>query len=121
MPGSFEGLSSGLPTASELGLSGIFAGNYSAAKGITEETISQINDLKGYAQSQATQIEDAVEALLASSQVDLPQIPNFGTAISLQGALAPLPSKPETREFCGGCHGKGTAEKDAPKIDLSTH
>src|SRR5574337_1064683 len=94
MPGSFEGLSSGLPTASELGLSGIFAGNYSAAKGITEETISQINDLKGYAQSQATQIEDAVEALLAASQVALPEIPNFGTAMSLQGALATLPDAP---------------------------
>src|SRR5574338_1485220 len=83
-----------LPTAGSLGLGGIFAGNYTAAKEITEETISQINALKGYAQSQATQIEDAVESLLASSQVDLPQIPNFGTAISLQGALATLPAPP---------------------------
>ena len=36
-----------------------------------------------------------------------------------------LPSKPETREFCGGCHGTGAAAKDAPKeapkVDLSTH
>jgi hypothetical protein len=36
-----------------------------------------------------------------------------------------LPSKPETREFCGKCHAAGTAAKDAPKeapkIDLATH
>jgi hypothetical protein len=32
-----------------------------------------------------------------------------------------LPSKPETRDFCGTCHGKGSAQKDAPKIDLGTH
>jgi hypothetical protein len=36
-----------------------------------------------------------------------------------------LPSKPETREFCGTCHGSGVAAKeapkDAPKVDLSTH
>ena len=32
-----------------------------------------------------------------------------------------LPSKPETREFCGGCHGKGSAQKDAPKVDVSAH
>jgi hypothetical protein len=38
---------------------------------------------------------------------------------------AALPSKPETREFCGTCHGAGTAgkeaPKEAPKVDLSTH
>ena len=36
-----------------------------------------------------------------------------------------LPSKPETREFCGTCHGAGTAgkeaPKEAPKVDVSTH
>jgi hypothetical protein len=36
-----------------------------------------------------------------------------------------LPSKPETREFCGTCHAAGTAvkgaPKEAPKIDLATH
>jgi len=33
-----------------------------------------------------------------------------------------LPSKPETREVCAKCHGKGaTVEKDAPKIDASAH
>ncbi len=38
---------------------------------------------------------------------------------------AVLPSKPETREFCGTCHSAGTAAKDAPKeapkVDLATH
>jgi len=32
-----------------------------------------------------------------------------------------LPSKPETREFCGKCHGKESTQKDAPKIDLTSH
>ena len=36
-----------------------------------------------------------------------------------------LPSKPESREFCGTCHGAGTAAKaapkEAPKVDVSTH
>jgi DnaJ-class molecular chaperone len=36
-----------------------------------------------------------------------------------------LPSKPATREFCGKCHGQGTADKDAPKeapkVELPTH
>ena len=32
-----------------------------------------------------------------------------------------LPSKPETREFCGKCHGQGAAQKEAPKIDLTSH
>jgi hypothetical protein len=32
-----------------------------------------------------------------------------------------LPSKPERREFCGTCHATGAAEKNAPKIDLSSH
>jgi len=36
-----------------------------------------------------------------------------------------LPSKPQVREFCGKCHGAGTAEKnaprEAPKVDLATH
>lgn len=32
-----------------------------------------------------------------------------------------LPSKPDTRDFCGKCHAKGADMKDAPKIDLSTH
>jgi len=31
-------------------------------------------------------------------------------------------SKPETREFCGGCHAKDAAsEKGIPRIDLATH
>ena len=32
-----------------------------------------------------------------------------------------LPSKPETREFCGTCHGKDSTRPDAPKLDLATH
>lgn len=32
-----------------------------------------------------------------------------------------LPTKPENREFCGGCHGNGTPEPNAPKVDLATH
>jgi hypothetical protein len=32
-----------------------------------------------------------------------------------------IPSKPETREFCGTCHGKTATQPDAPKIDLATH
>ena len=32
-----------------------------------------------------------------------------------------LPSKPESREFCGTCHAKGATERDAPKVDLSAH
>jgi DnaJ-class molecular chaperone len=36
-----------------------------------------------------------------------------------------LPSKPETREFCGTCHGSGIAAneapKEAPKVNISTH
>ena len=33
-----------------------------------------------------------------------------------------LPSKPETREFCGGCHEeKATVVKEAPKVDMSQH
>jgi hypothetical protein len=32
-----------------------------------------------------------------------------------------LPSKPESREFCGTCHARGATERDAPKVDLSTH
>jgi hypothetical protein len=31
------------------------------------------------------------------------------------------PTKPETREFCGQCHGKESKRADAPKVDLSTH
>lgn len=38
---------------------------------------------------------------------------------------AALPSKPETREFCGTCHAAGTTAagvpKEAPKVDLATH
>lgn len=90
-----SGNSGSLPSATELGMSGIFAGAYDGSRAVTEETIRQINALKGYAESQAISIEDAVEALLASSQVDLPQIPNFGTAISLQGSLAELPAAPD--------------------------
>lgn len=33
-----------------------------------------------------------------------------------------LPSKPGTREFCGGCHAKeAAAVKDAPRVDTATH
>ncbi|MBI2159050.1 MAG: hypothetical protein HYU25_01445 [Candidatus Rokubacteria bacterium] len=34
-----------------------------------------------------------------------------------------LPSKPDSRDFCGACHGQGAAgaPKEAPKVDLSTH
>jgi hypothetical protein len=33
-----------------------------------------------------------------------------------------LPSKPDTREFCGKCHGKdATLVKEAPRIDLGNH
>lgn len=31
------------------------------------------------------------------------------------------PSKPNSREFCGKCHGQGSKREDAPKIDLATH
>jgi hypothetical protein len=31
------------------------------------------------------------------------------------------PTKPETREFCGKCHDKGSPEKTAPKVDAATH
>lgn len=32
-----------------------------------------------------------------------------------------LPSKPETREFCGQCHGKDATDAAAPKVDLASH
>jgi hypothetical protein len=32
-----------------------------------------------------------------------------------------LPSKPQTREFCGTCHAKDAPRKEAPKIDLAEH
>jgi hypothetical protein len=32
-----------------------------------------------------------------------------------------LPSKPESRAFCGTCHGKDSKRPDAPKIDVSEH
>lgn len=31
------------------------------------------------------------------------------------------PTKPETREFCGKCHARGSENKEAPKIDLLAH
>lgn len=31
------------------------------------------------------------------------------------------PTIPNTREFCGQCHGQKADRKDAPKVDLSTH
>ena len=34
---------------------------------------------------------------------------------------AALPTKPETREFCGQCHATDAAEPTAPKVDLATH
>jgi len=44
--------------------------------------------------------------------------------VSQRHKVAPrtaLPTKPETREFCGQCHATGAAEPDAPKVDLATH
>ena len=32
-----------------------------------------------------------------------------------------LPTKPETREFCGKCHATGSENPDAPKVDLASH
>lgn len=32
-----------------------------------------------------------------------------------------LPTKPERREFCAGCHGKDSPRKEAPKVDLTAH
>jgi ribosomal protein S27AE len=32
-----------------------------------------------------------------------------------------LPSKPETREFCGQCHAASSSNPDAPKISLAEH
>jgi DnaJ-class molecular chaperone len=32
-----------------------------------------------------------------------------------------LPTKPETREFCGQCHATGAANPDAPKVDMAAH
>ncbi len=32
-----------------------------------------------------------------------------------------LPTKPQTRDFCGTCHAKGTANQDAPKVDMDSH
>ena len=34
---------------------------------------------------------------------------------------AALPTKPETREFCGQCHAGGTAESAVPQVDLASH
>ncbi|HEY6865787.1 MAG TPA: multiheme c-type cytochrome [Candidatus Eisenbacteria bacterium] len=44
--------------------------------------------------------------------------------VSQQHKITPraaLPTKPQTREFCGQCHATGAANPDAPKIDLATH
>lgn len=32
-----------------------------------------------------------------------------------------LPSKPDSRAFCGQCHAKDAGRPDAPKVDLATH
>lgn len=32
-----------------------------------------------------------------------------------------LPSKPQSRDFCGQCHAQGAANPDAPKVDLAAH
>ena len=36
-----------------------------------------------------------------------------------------IPTRPTTREFCGGCHGAGTAAKsapaEAPRVDIALH
>jgi len=34
---------------------------------------------------------------------------------------AVLPTKPESREFCGQCHATGATNPDAPKIELASH
>ncbi|OGF17082.1 MAG: hypothetical protein A2W00_00925 [Candidatus Eisenbacteria bacterium RBG_16_71_46] len=44
--------------------------------------------------------------------------------VSRQHRISPRsapPSKPQTREFCGGCHATGSENPDAPKVDLATH
>lgn len=43
---------------------------------------------------------------------------------SQQHKVAPrsaLPTKPQTREFCGQCHASGATNPDAPSVDLATH
>ena len=43
---------------------------------------------------------------------------------SEQHKIAPrsaLPSKPQTREFCGQCHASDAANAEAPKVDLASH
>lgn len=32
-----------------------------------------------------------------------------------------LPSKPDTRAFCGTCHGNGALQSDAPKVSMAEH
>jgi hypothetical protein len=32
-----------------------------------------------------------------------------------------LPTKPQTRDFCGQCHATGASNPDSPKIDMATH
>ena len=43
---------------------------------------------------------------------------------SIVSPRAIKPTKPQTREFCGKCHGKNATDKmakNAPKIDLAEH
>jgi hypothetical protein len=44
--------------------------------------------------------------------------------VSEQHKITPrtaLPTKPQTREFCGQCHATDAANPNAPKVDLATH
>jgi len=44
--------------------------------------------------------------------------------VSEQHKISPrsaLPTKPQTREFCGQCHASGAPNPDAPKVDLASH
>jgi hypothetical protein len=38
-----------------------------------------------------------------------------------QSPRAVRPTKPETRDFCGGCHATGQPDADVPQVDLTTH
>ena len=45
-------------------------------------------------------------------------------AVSKEHKIHPrssLPTKPQTREFCGGCHAKGATNPDSPKVDMDEH
>ncbi len=44
--------------------------------------------------------------------------------VQAQHRIAPrkaLPTKPDTREFCGKCHAKNATNLDSPTVDMATH